>query len=108
MIKESNITRRRGVVGPNVRAAALVLLLAPSMAQAGAMPRFAYFPFGGGPRLCMGEAYGTMVSLVVIAMVSQAFRLDLVPGRTTTPQPLISLVPDQIWVTASRRQPAST
>ncbi len=70
------------------------------------MPRFAYFPFGGGPRLCMGETYGTMMALVVIAMVSQAFRLDPVPGRKTTPQPLISLVPDHIWVTARPRQPA--
>lgn len=76
--------------------------------RADAQPRFAYFPFGGGPRLCMGEAYGTMVSLVIIAMVTQAFRLDLVPGRTTTPQPLISLVPDHVWVTATPRQPAAT
>ncbi len=53
--------------------------------------RFAYFPFGGGPRLCIGEPFGMLEMQLVIGMVAQAFRPSLVPGHRVQAQPAISL-----------------
>ncbi len=55
--------------------------------------RFAYFPFGGGPRKCIGDYFGLMTMQLVVAMVAQRFRLDMVPGFPVSPQPAISLRP---------------
>jgi cytochrome P450 len=56
-----------------------------------ALPRFAYFPFGGGARQCIGEQFAWMEAVLVLATVAQAWRLELVPGQRVTPQPLITL-----------------
>jgi cytochrome P450 len=53
--------------------------------------RWAYFPFGGGPRKCIGDIFGLMETQLVVAMVAQRYRLDLVPGHPVIPQPAISL-----------------
>jgi cytochrome P450 len=53
--------------------------------------RFAYFPFGGGPRLCIGEPFGMLEMQLVISMVAQAFRPNVVPGFPVQAQPAISL-----------------
>jgi cytochrome P450 len=53
--------------------------------------RFAYFPFGGGPRLCIGEPFGMMEMQLVIAMAAQAFRPSVVPGYPVQAQPAISM-----------------
>jgi cytochrome P450 len=53
--------------------------------------RFAYFPFGGGPRLCIGEPFGMLEMQLVIGMVAQAFRPSTVPGHVVQAQPAISL-----------------
>ncbi|HEX3351184.1 MAG TPA: cytochrome P450 [Terriglobales bacterium] len=57
------------------------------------LPRFAYFPFGGGPRLCIGASFATMEANLVLATMAQRFQLHLVPGHPTTPQPGITLRP---------------
>jgi cytochrome P450 len=44
------------------------------------LPRFAWFPFGGGPRLCIGSSFALMESRLVLAMVAQRFRFERVPG----------------------------
>jgi cytochrome P450 len=44
-------------------------------------PQFAYFPFGGGPRVCIGEAFAKMEGLLVLATIAQRFKLALVPGQ---------------------------
>ena len=54
-------------------------------------PRYAYFPFGGGPRLCIGESFGMLEMQLVIAMMAQRYRPDLAPGYPVVPQPAISL-----------------
>lgn len=54
-----------------------------------------YFPFGGGPRRCIGEHFAVMEMSLVIAMITQRFRLDLVPGQNVQPVPKISLRPSQ-------------
>ncbi len=63
-------------------------------------PRFAYFPFGGGPRLCIGQNFALMEATLVVAMVMQRYRLDLVPGRTVAPNPKGTLRPRPgVWMT---------
>jgi len=56
-----------------------------------ALPRFAYFPFGGGPRQCIGESFAWMELILLVATISQQYRLRLVPGHPVVPQPLITL-----------------
>ena len=57
------------------------------------LPRFAYFPFGGGPRLCIGAAFATMEATLVLAILAQRFRFHLDPTCEVVPQPSITLRP---------------
>jgi cytochrome P450 len=45
-------------------------------------PRYAYLPFGGGPRICIGATLAITEAVVILAVLAQQFRLDLVPGQT--------------------------
>jgi cytochrome P450 len=56
-------------------------------------PRYAYFPFGGGPRRCLGEHFALQEAQLIVAMVAQTYRLQLVPGHPVIPQPLLALRP---------------
>ncbi len=56
-----------------------------------ALPRFAYFPFGGGPRKCIGEGFAWMEGILALATLAQRWRLRPVPGATPRPDPLITL-----------------
>jgi cytochrome P450 len=56
-------------------------------------PKFSYFPFGGGPRACIGEAFAKMEGVLVLAMVAQRFTLQLVPGQMIIPEPKMTLRP---------------
>jgi cytochrome P450 len=56
-----------------------------------ALPKFAYFPFGGGPRQCIGEGFAWMELVLVVATLAQRWRLRLVPGHPVVPQPLVTL-----------------
>jgi len=58
-----------------------------------ARPRFAYFPFGGGGRQCIGESFAWMEATLALATIAQRWRLALVPGQTVEPQPKITLRP---------------
>jgi cytochrome P450 len=55
--------------------------------------RFAYFPFGGGPHLCIGETFAMTEATLVLATLAQRFRLDLAPGAHVEPAPLVTLRP---------------
>jgi len=56
-----------------------------------ARPQFAYFPFGGGARVCIGEHFAKMEATIVLASIAQRFRLRLVPGQTIVPEPKMTL-----------------
>jgi cytochrome P450 len=56
-------------------------------------PQFAYFPFGGGARVCIGEHFAKMEGILVLAAMAQRFKLTLVPGQTIVPEPKMTLRP---------------
>jgi cytochrome P450 len=67
-------------------------------------PRYAYFPFAGGPRQCIGNEFALMEAQLVLAMIAQAFRLRLVPGRSVEPDPAVTLRPrDGLPMTVTAR-----
>jgi cytochrome P450 len=55
------------------------------------LPKFAYFPFGGGPRQCIGESFAWMELILIVATIAQQWDLRLVPGHPVVLQPLITL-----------------
>jgi cytochrome P450 len=57
------------------------------------LPKFAYFPFGGGPRLCIGAAFAMMEANLLLAAIAQRFQLRLVPGHAVAALPSITLRP---------------
>jgi cytochrome P450 len=73
--------------------------------RSGKIPRFAYFPFGGGPRVCVGTAFAMLEATLLLAKIQQKFHLDLVPGHLVKPLPSVTLRPtDGIRVTVRRRR----
>ncbi|MDP9381507.1 MAG: cytochrome P450, partial [Chloroflexota bacterium] len=52
-----------------------------------------YFPFGGGPRQCIGAGFALMEMQLVLATLAQRFRLRLVPGHPVEVQPTVTLRP---------------
>ena len=54
-------------------------------------PKFAYYPFGGGARVCIGERFAWMEGVLVMAAIAQKWRLRLEPGQRVEPHPLITL-----------------
>jgi cytochrome P450 len=69
------------------------------------LPRFAYFPFGGGPRQCIGNTFALMEASVVLATIGQKFRFALAPGHQVTPLASITLRPKNgIQITLEARK----
>jgi cytochrome P450 len=56
-------------------------------------PRFAYIPFGGGPRLCIGNQFAMTEAMLILATIVQRYRLELVPGHQVSIDPQITLRP---------------
>jgi cytochrome P450 len=56
-------------------------------------PRHAYFPFGGGPRLCMGADMAIMETLLIMSMVVQKYRLHVVSGHREEPECILDMIP---------------
>lgn len=57
------------------------------------LPPFAYLPFGGGPRRCIGNSFAMMEAVLLLAAIGQRFRLTLAPGHRVEPFASITLRP---------------
>jgi len=68
-----------------------------------ALPRFAYFPFGGGPRKCIGEGFAWMEGVLALATLARRWRLRHVPGSRVTAHPTITLRPAGLVMRAEPR-----
>jgi cytochrome P450 len=64
-----------------------------SPAGSAGRPRYAYIPFGGGPRQCIGNEFALMEAQLVLAMIAQSFRLRLAPGARIDLDPAVTLRP---------------
>ena len=56
-------------------------------------PQFSYFPFGGGPRRCIGEGFAWMEGILLIATIAQEWQMRLVPHHPVALKPVITLRP---------------
>ena len=54
-------------------------------------PKFSYFPFGAGTRVCIGEQFAWMEGMLGLATFARRFRMRLVPGHPVVPRPIITL-----------------
>jgi cytochrome P450 len=72
--------------------------------QIATRPRYAYVPFGGGPRQCIGNTFAMTEAQLILATVAQQYRVALVPGQVISPEPLITLRPrNGLFMTLQRR-----
>jgi cytochrome P450 len=55
------------------------------------LPKFAYFPFGGGPRTCIGNTFAMLEAVLMLASIIQEFRLSLVPNHPVELMPAVTL-----------------
>jgi cytochrome P450 len=68
------------------------------------LPRFAYFPFGGGPRQCIGASFAMTEARLILAAVIQRFRMELAPGQRVDPYASVTLRPKEgIQMTLAER-----
>jgi cytochrome P450 len=68
------------------------------------LPKLAYFPFGGGPRICIGMGFAWMEGVLLLATIGRGWTMRLVPGHRVEPYPRITLRPkDGVRVTVARR-----
>jgi len=71
--------------------------------RAASLPRFAYFPFGGGPRVCIGAGFAMMEAVLLLATIAQQFRVRIAPGQKVAMQTTVTLRPrNGIPVTLTR------
>ncbi len=68
------------------------------------IPRFAYLPFGAGPRICIGQGFAMQEATIILSAVAQRFRLALVPGHPVEAQARLTLRPrNGLKMTMTRR-----
>jgi cytochrome P450 len=68
------------------------------------LPKYAYFPYGGGARVCIGKAFSEMETVLLLARIAQRFRVTLAPHQRVTLLPTFALVPkDGIRMVISER-----
>lgn len=71
-----------------------------------AIPRYAYLPFGGGPRICIGNSFAMLEARLLLATIAQRFKLVLVKDHPIVPEQLFTIRPKYgVKVVASVREP---
>lgn len=67
-----------------------------------AIDRYAYLPFGDGPRICIGASFAIQEAVIVLATLLKRFRFDLVEGKPPKPVMILTLRPEGgVWLQAS-------
>ena len=66
-------------------------------------PKYSYFPFGGGSRVCIGEAFAWTEAILLLATIAQRWRFLRGTEAAPTPEPRITLRPKGLFMTASAR-----
>ncbi|HEY9181197.1 MAG TPA: cytochrome P450, partial [Candidatus Baltobacteraceae bacterium] len=65
------------------------------------LPQFAYFPFGGGARKCLGDQFAWTEARIELADIVQRYRFELEAGTRPEPDPIITLRPrGPVWMRA--------
>jgi cytochrome P450 len=59
----------------------------------GRLPRYVFMPFGGGPRLCIGNRFAMLEAVLLLALLAQRFQPRLMPDRFPAPFPTVTLRP---------------
>jgi len=59
------------------------------------LPKYAYFPFGGGPRVCIGNTFAMFEATLVLAMMASRFRLELLNDKPIQIRPAVTLRPGE-------------
>lgn len=74
-----------------------------ALSEPGALPRYAFAPFGAGTRKCIGEAFAYLEATIILAMIAQRYELHLT-GRPVVPATQITLgMADGLWMRVSAR-----
>jgi cytochrome P450 len=69
------------------------------------LPRFTYFPFGAGPRQCIGASFAMVEAVLLLATIARKFRMCPIPGHPVEPLPSLTLRPKAgIWVELKKRR----
>lgn len=64
--------------------------------------RYAFLPFGGGPRICIGASFALQEAVIILSTLLARFRFDLVPGRDPKPVLILTLRPEGgVWLRIS-------
>ncbi len=74
------------------------------------IPRYAYMPFGGGPRICIGNSFALMEARLILATMTQRFDFRLKPDQQVEPEMLVTVRPKhglQMQVMSRQAQPVS-
>jgi cytochrome P450 len=68
------------------------------------LPHYAFMPFGGGPRICIGNHFALMEGQTILAQLSRTVRFESLTRHPIEPEPLITLRPKgRMWMRVHRR-----